>query len=86
MGERLVSTVLFRRVSKRVRHMEDDMTDVIEKVDQALKKMENIEGQVEAEADENLNGGGSRAGSARSRAGSARSSASRAGSARSAID
>ena len=63
------------------------MTDVIEKVDQALKKMENIEGQVEAEADENLNGGGgSRAGSARSRAGSARSSASRAGSARSAID
>ena len=59
--------------------MEDDMTEVIEKVDQALKKMENIEGQVEAEADENLNGGGSRAGSARS-------SASRAGSARSAID
>ena len=58
------------------------MNHVIEKVDQALKKMENID----AEADEGLNGGGSRAGSARSRAGSARSSASRAGSARSAID
>ena len=32
--------------------MEDDMTDVIEKVDRALKKMENIEGQMGQEEGE----------------------------------
>ena len=31
--------------------MEDDMTDVIEKVDRALKKMENIEGDLGQEGE-----------------------------------
>ena len=61
------------RVSKRVRHMEDDMTDVIEKVDKALKKMETIEEQMRPEGE-----------TAGSRSASAKSSTSRAGSARSA--
>ena len=63
--------------------MEDDMTDVIEKVDRALKKMENIEDQMgpgeEEEGEQPSSGSGSRAASAKS-------STSRAGSARSAID
>ena len=52
--------------------MEDDMTDVIEKVDRALKKMENIEGQMgqeegEGEGEEQPpSAGGSRMSSARS--------------------
>ena len=63
--------------------MEDDMTDVIEKVDRALKKMENIEEQIgqgeEEEGEQPSSGSGSRVSSAKS-------STSRAGSARSAID